>query len=92
MLANALMEELKVSFDAVVCLNDIDVLQACSSMIASASDLWTSQSSVFSYCGSVIWYINDDWALCKHVLDLSPLDGDHSGAALGKILFVAFQW
>lgn len=60
-------------------------------MIACGSDLWTSRSSVYSYCGAVVWLIDGEWLLHEHVLDLIPLDGDHSGKASGKVIFNALQ-
>ncbi|KAJ7437337.1 hypothetical protein FB451DRAFT_1193328 [Mycena latifolia] len=52
-----------------------------SSKFAMAEDLWTSKNSVYAFCGSVGWLIDDEWRLREFVLDLLPLDGDHSDAA-----------
>jgi hypothetical protein len=42
---------------------------------------------VNAFAGVVISFINKDWILEEHVLDLIPLDGDHSGEAVGKLVF-----
>ncbi|KAF7358263.1 hypothetical protein MVEN_00875400 [Mycena venus] len=57
------------------------------SKFAMALDLWTSKNSVYAFCGSVGWLIDNDWVLREFVIDLLPLDGDHSGAASGRLMF-----
>ncbi|KAF7358398.1 hypothetical protein MVEN_00889900 [Mycena venus] len=57
------------------------------SKFAMAQDLWTSKNSVYAFCGSVGWLIDNDWVLREFVIDLLPLDGDHSGAASGRLMF-----
>jgi hypothetical protein len=42
---------------------------------------------VHAFCGMVISYIDKDWVLREYVLDLIPLDGDHSGKSVGKLIF-----
>jgi hypothetical protein len=42
---------------------------------------------VHAFCSVVISYIDEDWVLWEHVLDLIPLDGDHSGKAVGRLVF-----
>ncbi|KAK7014646.1 hypothetical protein R3P38DRAFT_2638211 [Favolaschia claudopus] len=58
-----------------------------SSKFAIAQGLWTSKNSVYAFCGAVGWLIDDEWVLREFVLELIPLDGDHSGAATGRLLF-----
>ncbi len=41
------------------------------------------------FIAPVGFWINDDWELVEHVLDFIPLNGDHSGAHSGKLLFNA---
>jgi hypothetical protein len=42
---------------------------------------------VHAFCGVVISYLDEDWALHEYVLDLIPLDGDHSGKVVGRLVF-----
>jgi hypothetical protein len=42
---------------------------------------------IHAFCGVVISYIDKDWVLREYVLDLIPLDGDHSGKSVGKLIF-----
>jgi hypothetical protein len=42
---------------------------------------------VHAFCGVVISYIDEDWVLHESVVDLIPLDGDHSGKAVGRLVF-----
>jgi hypothetical protein len=42
---------------------------------------------VHAFCGVVISYIDKGWVLREYVLDLIPLDGDHSGKSVGKLVF-----
>ncbi|KAJ7354264.1 hypothetical protein DFH08DRAFT_955660 [Mycena albidolilacea] len=42
---------------------------------------------VHAFCGVVIFYIDKEWVLREHVLNLIPLDGDHSGRLVGKLIF-----
>ncbi|KIJ06033.1 hypothetical protein PAXINDRAFT_158866, partial [Paxillus involutus ATCC 200175] len=55
-------------------------LQENVSKLAIASDLWTSKNSVYAFAGTVIFYINHEWDLVEHVLDLQHLPGGHTGA------------
>jgi hypothetical protein len=55
------------------------------------SDLWTSKNSVYAFCGTVGFWIDDHWHLNECVLELLPLSGDHSGKASGKLIFKALQ-
>lgn len=54
-------------------------------------DLWTSKNSVFAFGGVKGFWINDQWILKETVLDLIPVDGDHSGAGVGKRIFEALK-
>ncbi|PCH34258.1 hypothetical protein WOLCODRAFT_15209 [Wolfiporia cocos MD-104 SS10] len=67
------------------------VMQENPSKIAVASDLWTSKNSVYAFAGTVAFWIDDNWDLIEHVLELLPLDGDHSGAASAKLIFNALH-
>lgn len=42
---------------------------------------------VHAFCGVVLSYIDEDWVLREYVLDLILLDGDHSGKAVGRLVF-----
>ncbi|KAJ7861287.1 hypothetical protein B0H13DRAFT_1115253 [Mycena leptocephala] len=42
---------------------------------------------VHAFCGVIISYIDKDWVLREYVLDLIPLDGDHSRKSVGKLIF-----
>jgi hypothetical protein len=46
---------------------------------------------VHAFCGITVTFIDDDWELQEHILDLIPLDGDHSGEAVGKLVFTALN-
>lgn len=37
------------------------------------------------------FWIDDDWVLKEHVLELIPMDGDHSGRNYGKLLFESLK-
>lgn len=39
----------------------------------------------------VVFWISDQWELEEYVLELLPLDGDHSGAACGKAIYEALN-
>ncbi len=66
-------------------------LQGNKSRIAVASDAWSSKSSVYAFIAPVGFWINDDWKLEELVLDFLPLNGNHSGAHSGKVLFTALS-
>ncbi|KAF8574606.1 hypothetical protein K439DRAFT_1624194 [Ramaria rubella] len=57
------------------------------SKLAIASDLWTSKSSVYAFARCVGFWINDKCNIVEHVLELLELDGDHTGAPTGKLVF-----
>ena len=42
---------------------------------------------MYAFIGLVGFWIDESWALIDVVLDLLPLEGDHSGAASGKAIF-----
>jgi hypothetical protein len=42
---------------------------------------------VHAFCGVVISYIDEDWVLHEYVVDLIFFDGDHSGKAVGRLVF-----
>jgi hypothetical protein len=46
---------------------------------------------VYAFAGTVVFWIDDNWNLCEHVLELLPLSGDHSGKASGKLIFKALR-
>lgn len=76
------------SVHALHCDRVVDVIiQQNPSKFAMAEDLWTSKNSVYAFCGSMGWLIDDEWRLREFVLDLLALDGDHSGAASGRLMF-----
>ena len=54
-------------------------IQSNKSKIVIVSDIWTSKNLVYAFAGIVAFWIDDNWDLCKCVLDLPPLSGDHSG-------------
>jgi hypothetical protein len=62
-------------------------LQANESNFSIATYIFTTKQMVHAFCGVVISYIDKDWALREYVLDLIPLDGDHSGKSVGKLIF-----
>ncbi|KIJ07767.1 hypothetical protein PAXINDRAFT_158317 [Paxillus involutus ATCC 200175] len=66
-------------------------LRENSSKLAIASDLWTSKNSVYAFAGTVVFYINNEWKLVEHVLDLQHLPGGHSGAESGKLIFQSLR-
>lgn len=47
----------------------------------------TTKNMVHAFCGVVISFIDKNWVLHEYVLDLIPLDGDHSGEAVGRLVF-----
>jgi hypothetical protein len=53
--------------------------------------MWTSKNSVYAYNGVVGFWITDDWRLVETVLDLIHLDGDHTGATVGKLMFESMR-
>lgn len=46
---------------------------------------------VHAFCGITVTFIDNNWELQEHVLDLIPLHGDHSGEAVGKLVFNALR-
>lgn len=46
---------------------------------------------VHAFCGVTVTFIDDNWILQEHVLDLLPLLGDHSGAAVAKLVFTSLS-
>ncbi|KAJ7884283.1 hypothetical protein B0H13DRAFT_2343769 [Mycena leptocephala] len=42
---------------------------------------------VHAFCSVVISYIDEDWVLHEYVVDLIFFDGDHSGKAVGRLVF-----
>ena len=42
------------------------------------TNLWTSTNSVYAFAGTVAFWIDDNCNLHKCVLELPPLNGDHS--------------
>ena len=67
------------------------VIQSNHSKIAITSNLWTSKNSVYTFAGTVAFWIDNNWNLNECVLELLPLDGDHLGKALGKLIFNALH-
>ncbi|KAJ7805344.1 hypothetical protein B0H14DRAFT_3485216 [Mycena olivaceomarginata] len=63
------------------------MIKANGSGFSIASNLVTTKNSVYAFCGVVVTYIDKDWVLREYMLDLIPLDGDHSGKAVGKLVF-----
>ncbi|KIK77790.1 hypothetical protein PAXRUDRAFT_165743, partial [Paxillus rubicundulus Ve08.2h10] len=61
------------------------------SKLAFSSEAWTSKNSVYAFVGSVVYWINDDWALHECPLELLPLNGNHSGKVSGKMIFRALK-
>jgi hypothetical protein len=66
-------------------------IQTLKSKVGIASDMWTSKNSVYAYNGVVGFWINDGWHLVETVLDLIHLDGDHTGAGIGKLMFESMK-
>ncbi|KAJ6628612.1 hypothetical protein B0H10DRAFT_2209517 [Mycena sp. CBHHK59/15] len=62
-----------------------------SSRFSIASDLGSTKNMVHGFCGLTVTFINKNWVLHEHVLDLIPLDGDHSGDAVGKLIYTALK-
>jgi hypothetical protein len=44
-----------------------------------------------AFCGVKASFINDRWELEEHLLDLHPLEGDHSGESTAKLIFKALR-
>jgi hypothetical protein len=44
-----------------------------------------------AFCGVKVSFINDAWELEEHVLDLHPLEGDHTGVSTGRLIFKALK-
>ncbi|KAF7378021.1 Reverse transcriptase-RNase H-integrase [Mycena sanguinolenta] len=61
------------------------------SKISIATDLGTTKNMVHAFCGVTVTFIDDDWVLQEHVLDLIPLHGDHSGEAVAKLVFTSLH-
>lgn len=40
-----------------------------------------------AFAGVTVFFINKEWKLEEHVLDIHALEGDHTGAAVGKKIF-----
>ncbi|RDB15201.1 hypothetical protein Hypma_004688 [Hypsizygus marmoreus] len=57
------------------------------SKLAIFTDLWTSKNSVYAFAGIMGFWIDKDWELVEHVLALLPLDGDHTSAVTGKLVY-----
>ena len=46
---------------------------------------------MYAFAGTIVFWIDDNWKLCEHVLELLPLSGDHSGKASGRLIFKALR-
>ncbi|KAF7370112.1 Reverse transcriptase-RNase H-integrase [Mycena sanguinolenta] len=57
------------------------------SKFSIASDIVTTKNMVYAFCGVVVTFIDADWTLREYVLNLIPLDGDHSGKTVGQLVF-----
>ncbi|KAF7348260.1 Reverse transcriptase-RNase H-integrase [Mycena sanguinolenta] len=57
------------------------------SKFSIASDIVTTKNMVYAFCGVVVTFIDADWTLREYVLNLIPLDGDHSGKTVGRLVF-----
>ncbi|CAK5282937.1 unnamed protein product [Mycena citricolor] len=63
------------------------MLQENDSQISIASDIVTTRGMVHSFCGIVVSFIDKDWVRHEYVLDLIPLNGDHSGKTVGRLIY-----
>ncbi|KAK6988651.1 reverse transcriptase-RNase H-integrase [Favolaschia claudopus] len=59
------------------------------SKISIATDIATTKNMVNAFCGVTVFFIDQNWVLQEHVLDLIPLDGDHSGEAVAKLVYAS---
>ncbi|GBE89869.1 hypothetical protein SCP_1701950 [Sparassis crispa] len=67
------------------------IIKENESKLAIASDLWTSKNSVYAFAGVVGFWIDENWNLIEQVLELTPLDGDHSGSTTGRLIYKALR-
>jgi hypothetical protein len=44
-----------------------------------------------AFCGVKVLFINNGQELEEHVLDLHPLEGDHTGVLTGRLIFKALK-
>ncbi|KAJ7910361.1 hypothetical protein B0H13DRAFT_2272566 [Mycena leptocephala] len=56
------------------------------SKFSIASDIGTTKNMVYAFCGVVISFIDADWVLREYIFDLIPLDDDHKGRTVGKLI------
>jgi hypothetical protein len=55
-------------------------------MFSIASDLATTKNMVHAFVSVKVFFITADWKLQEHVLDLHPLDGNHTGKSTGLMI------
>ncbi|KAF7296753.1 Reverse transcriptase-RNase H-integrase [Mycena indigotica] len=63
------------------------ILQTNGSKFSIASDIVTTKNMVHSFCGTVVFFIDDEWKLRDYPLDLIPLDADHTGHGVSKLIY-----
>jgi hypothetical protein len=67
--------------------NLINEISQISSKVSLTTDIWTSEISKNCYLGVTIHYINNNWELKNHLLDLIPINGSHTaGLITSKLL------
>lgn len=60
-------------------LNDIFELISVTSQLSYANDTWSTKQMVFSFSGTLTFYIDDNWVCVKQLVDFRHLDiGDHT--------------
>jgi hypothetical protein len=60
-------------------------------MFSIASDAVTTKGFMHAFCGVKASFINNRWELEEHLLDLHPLEGDHSGESTARLIFKALR-
>ncbi|KAL1942606.1 hypothetical protein VTO73DRAFT_4846 [Trametes versicolor] len=81
------LDILYVTLDAKLNL----IIETEQGKISISNDIWTSKGSVYAFAGIIGFWIDHDLNLCIYPLNLVPLQGDHSGAAVAKLLFRALK-
>ncbi|EED82988.1 eukaryotic translation initiation factor 3 [Postia placenta Mad-698-R] len=52
--------------------------EAVKSKIAYSTDTWSTPQMVFSFAGTISNFIDDNWALIEHLIDMHPLGDDET--------------
>jgi hypothetical protein len=59
--------------------------QTIRSKLATATDTWTTRQMVYSFAGTLGYWINANWELIERLIDFHPLrDKEHAGAWAAK--------